>query len=681
MHEFCARKGQADPLGVSFNKEFNEINFCLFSEHATSVTLCLFSSPSHLIHEVDLDPKTHKTGSLWHILVKGPFVSPLYYGYHVEGPQHSQVTSESVLKFDFDKKLLLLDPFAKQVSSSNKWGENRPYSHLGVVSKAPPFDWQGVTSPNHSLNELIIYEMHVRGFTKDPSSDTKNPGTFLGVIEKIPHLVALGITAVELMPIHEFNEMEVKLINPSTGKPLCNFWGYSTVNFFSPMNRFAVGKDSFLEFKTLVRELHRHGIEVILDVVFNHTAEGDENGPILSFKGIDKPVYYMHNKGSLYANYSGCGNTFNCNHPVVINLILQSLRYYAIEAHVDGFRFDLTSILTRGRHGEPLDPVPLIEAITEDPLLQGKKWIAEPWDAGGLFQLGFFGNKSPKWSEWNGKYRDIVRRFLKGNSQVKGDFVTRLCGSQDIFFNTSPNASINFITAHDGFTLKDLVSYNEKHNSENGEEGRDGSSYNDSWNCGVEGETTDQAILQLRDRQMRNLHLALLISKGIPMLLMGDEYGHTKKGNNNSWCHDNKLNYILWDELEKNPAFFRFTSLLINFRKNNPLIHQGTFLQPKEADWHGSEPFKPNWAPNNNFLAFTLLDEQHGEDIYIAFNPAATPLIATLPAPRGTTNWHQIANTAALSPLDAFEETLSPPLLQLQFEFAPYSALLLKAKK
>ncbi len=661
------------------------INFALFSHHATAVTLCLASNGK--IAEIKLDPTSNKTGDIWHILVKNPLKN-FQYGYRIEGP------NDHTLRYAYDPALCLLDPYAKDVSTSPLWGAYTPpegtqqsnYRPLGWVAPVPqqPFDWQGVASPAIPLNQLVIYEMHVRGFTQHVSSQLKHPGKFLGIVEKIPYLLELGINAIELLPLQEFNEHEVKLINPATCQHLCNFWGYSTVNYFTPMHRYAVANSpgaAMDEFKTMVRELHRNGIEVFLDMVFNHTAEGNEEGPILSFKGIDNPIYYLQKDDGDYSNFSGCGNTFSCNHPVGWELILESLRYWTLEGHVDGFRFDLAAILSRGRHGELLDPAPLLDAITRDPVLAKVKLIAEPWDAVGMYLVGKFGQGSQRWSEWNDKYRDAVRWFMRGTPGNKGEFTTRLCGSEDLYYDRSPLASLNYITAHDGFSLHDLVSYNMKHNMENGENNRDGAYENYSWNCGIEGKTDDLDVLQLRQRQMRNLYVALLISQGIPMLCMGDEYGQTKDGNNNTWCHDNELNWFLWNKLEvkANQSFWRFCRNLIRFRKNNSLLQRETFLTDEDVQWHGIEPFKPEWHDNNQFIGFTLIDHDERHDIYAAFNACGEAAKVIVPEPPQGKRWHIIVNTSADAHQDTYEEDIAPAMDMLEHVFIPYSALLLKA--
>ncbi|MCH9627173.1 MAG: Glycogen operon protein GlgX [Chlamydiales bacterium] len=668
--KFQTSRGIPSPFGAS--KTLEGYNFALFSRHARAVSLCLFL-PGELTPfvEIPLDPKSNKTGSVWHILVAK--LPPDYqYGYRIDGPY------DPLKGHFFDNRVIVLDPYAKQVNSPQEWGAPGPkqslHYHSGQVDPHVPFDWGDEMHPNIPIKELVIYEMHVRGFTNDPSSQTQGRGVYAGIIEKIPYLKALGINAVELMPIHEFNEMGNVNHHPLTGEPLYNYWGYNTVNFFSPMNRYG----SIVELKHLVKELHANGIEVILDVVYNHTSEGNGAGPILSFKGIENSVYYMLTPGGEYYNFSGCGNTFNCNHPVARELIRDSLRYWVTEMHIDGFRFDLASIMVRSHDGIPLANPPLIEALTHDPILANTKLIAEAWDAGGLYQVGSFPGKG-RWAEWNGKYRDCIRSFLKGTDGVVGEFATRLSGSEDLYGKGKfPGQSINFVTAHDGFTLADLVSYNEKHNLDNGEENRDGDNHNESWNCGVEGETDDPEILALRERQMKNHHLALMLSQGVPMILMGDEYGHTKLGNNNTWGHDSRLNWFQWDTLEKRSAFFRFYQKVIAFRKNHPLLTRSQFLKDHDITWHGMEPGKPDWGEKSRFIACTLPDPLNRYSLYVAFNAFFHEM--TIHLPKSEKPWHLQIYTANPSPDDIVEECEKGPRIEKTFLLAPHSALVLKSE-
>ncbi len=669
-------RGYTFPLGVSKKKE--GLNFALFSKDAQSITLCLFAlGEKSPFLEIPLDSHIHKTGFIWHILISNLPSTEYEYGYKVDGKKDKGML--------FDPHLILSDPYAKCLNSSNKWGKgaflNKKEPPKGLVVLDEDFDWENTPFPLIPMQDLIIYEMHVRGFTKDTSSNAKHPATFEGVIEKIPYLKELGVNAVELLPVFEFNEMEYGMLHPETQNPLKNYWGYSTINFFSPMNRYAFSTEyagAIKEFKKMVKELHKNGIEVILDVVYNHTAEGNIKGPVLSMKGIDNPVYYMTNEDGTYKDYTGCGNTLNCNHPIVAKLIVDSLKYWVEEMHVDGFRFDLASILTRNPQGAPLDHPPVIRAISTDPTLAQTKLIAEAWDAAGLYQVGSFPHYG-KWGEWNGQYRDIVRSFIKGTESVAADFGKVLTGSEYLYgHGRAPYHSINFITAHDGFSIKDLVSYQGKHNLANGENNQDGANQNDSWNCGIEGVTNDPAILALRDRQIRNMQLALMVSMGTPMILMGDEYGHTRLGNNNTWCQDSELNWFLWDELKKNATLFRFYKLTVNWRKNNPIFKRTTFLKNEDIDWHGIVPFKPNWGPENRFLAYTLKDNDHGNHFYIAFNSHFEHINVEMPPASNGKHWARVIDTSIPSPNDFVENPENGQALPSHYTMPPHSAFVAK---
>lgn len=671
--QYTIKNGSPTPFGVS--KKGSGINFSLFSQNAKAATLCLFNhSDTSSFLEIPLRVPANKTGYIWHVLVEG-LPEQVEYMWKLDGPFNQQ-------QGQFYKAgQPLSDPYAKAIGSSTQWNEwQKKNPFRGKVIAEHNFDWGDDLSPGLALKDLIIYEMHVRGFTQDPSSKVKHPGTFLGVIEKIPYLKELGVNAVELLPIFEFNECENERINPKTKERLTNYWGYSTINFFSPMNRFVSSPQwdaALTEFKTMVKELHKNGIEVILDVVYNHTAEGNEKGPYYSFKGIDNKIYYMFDRGH-YLDFTGCGNTFNCNQPIAMRLILDSLRYWVSEMHVDGFRFDLASVLTRNEHGVPLPGPPLVKMINADPILASTKMIAEAWDAAGLYQVGSFPGEG-KWSEWNGKYRDIVRRFIKGTAGQSGAFATAICGSQDLYgHDRNPCDSINFVTAHDGFTLHDLVSYQQKHNLNNGENNRDGMNDNDSWNCGAEGTTSDPTILALRLRQMKNFHLVLMTSIGTPMILMGDEYGHTRNGNNNSYCQDNELNWFLWNELASSKDFFRFYKLLIHCRKNHTIFKRCNFLKSDEVDWHGEEPFKPNWQFNNHLVAYTL-KEGDLEYVYIAYNACFKETTIHLPLPPKGKQWKKIVDTFQPSPNDIVEDLNKAPILGEKFVLKPYSAMMAKA--
>ncbi|MGK5593781.1 MAG: glycogen debranching protein [Parachlamydiaceae bacterium] len=655
--------GSPFPLGVTQSKE--GVNFALFADSEEDVTLCLFKSLSSPPMEIVIP---YRTGKLRHLFIHRLDADYVAFAYRIK---YNETESP----------LYLVDPYARAVSEGNSWNDQAKYHPYGLLTSDESFDWQEDKHPDYALSDLIIYELHVRSFTIHESSRINARGTFLGIIEKIPHLLELGINAVELMPVCEFNENEYHLLNPETNQRLCQYWGYSSLSFFALMNRYAFSNEPgavINEFKTMVRELHKNGIEVILDMVYNHTGEGNQLGPTYNFKGLANDVYYMMVGPNQYRNYSGCGNTFNTNHPIVKNYILDSLRYWVAEMHIDGFRFDLGSIFFRGQHGEMLDFPPIIDAITEDPILANTKLIAEPWDASGSYQVGCFYSSSSRWSDWNGKYRDCVRKFIKGDKGLKGEFATRISGSQDLYeAKQTPSGSINFITCHDGFTLKDVVSYNFKNNFANGEDNRDGTNDNDSWNCGEEGATANKHVLFLREKQMRNLHLALMVSQGVPMLNMGDEYGHTRRGNNNAWCQDNELNWFLWDELANNQAFFRFFKGLIHFRNQEPLLRRRFFLRDDHIFWHGLEPFKPQWDHDDGLVAFSLVDEREGHDLFIAFNTSHHDSLLIFPERKDRRAWHWIANTALKPPLDFYE---NPTKIEAkQYTIPCHSSLLLKA--
>ncbi|MBI2810762.1 MAG: glycogen debranching protein GlgX [Candidatus Melainabacteria bacterium] len=673
--QFQTDRGHSEPLGVTHQD--GGLNFALFSQYSTQVTLCLFSSQSKgPIAEIPLDPDINRTGWVWHILLKGLPEEQLEYAYRVDGPKEDPRNL-------FDSKHLLLDPYAKGLNSSTEWGHKDRDPESGAHAKVlfdVPFDWQGTKPPRIPMEELVIYEMHVRAFTQHPSSKTKKPGTFLGIIEKIPYLKSLGVNAIELLPIFEFDECLNSHTNPRTHQKLKNFWGYSTINFFSPMNRYASSQSATSaidDFRTLVREMHKNGIEVILDVVYNHTGEGNKNGPVLSYKGIDNQVYYMVHPDGHYLDFSGTGNTVNANHPVVAAFILDSLRYWVSEMHVDGFRFDLASCLTRDDKGTPLPQPPVIHAITNDPILSEAKLIAEAWDAGGLYQVGSFPGEG-RWAEWNGKYRDVVRRFIKGTGDHAGAFAKVMTGSQDLYgHGRRPYHSINFVTAHDGYTLRDLVTYQEKHNLENGEENRDGGNDNDSWNCGCEGPTSNRKVTLLREKQMRNLYAALMLSIGTPMILMGDEYGHTRNGNNNAYCQDNALNWFMWDELSKHEQFQRFCTLLNAFRKKNPLFHRKEFLKETDVEWHGHLPLKANWG--SRFLAYTLKDPTKMQHLYIAFNADFQPAPIQLPPPPQGKKWFRVMDTSLSCPNDITSTPQATIPLKFTYTLPDYSSFVAQA--
>ncbi|KAM7258061.1 hypothetical protein ACFE04_013802 [Oxalis oulophora] len=683
---FNTSPGHISPLGVS--EAQNGINFALFSQHATSVTLCLSLPESGKLGsleggmiELSLDPSVNKTGDIWHICVQDLPRSNVLYGYRIDGPQEWRQGHR------FDKSIVLIDPYAKLVEGRRVFGDSsqKMSKFLGTYDfDVTPFDWgQNYKLPNIPEKDLVVYEMNVRAFTNDESTklgpDVR--GSYLGLIEKIPHLVELGVNAVELLPVFEFDEFEFQR-RPNPRDHMINTWGYSTINFFAPMSRYASGgggsQNASREFKEMVKALHGAGIEVILDVVYNHTNEADDKYPYTtSFRGIDNKTYYMLdlNNNAQLLNFSGCGNTFNCNHPVVMELILDSLRHWVVEYHVDGFRFDLASVLCRGTDGSPLSAPPLISAIAKDSTLSRCKIIAEPWDCGGLYLVGGFPNWD-RWGEWNGKYRDDMRRFIKGDSGMKGSFATRVSGSADLYCvnNRKPYHGVNFIIAHDGFTLYDLVSYNFKHNDANGEGGNDGSNDNLSWNCGFEGETDDGHIKALRSRQMKNFHLALMTSQGVPMMLMGDEYAHTRYGNNNSYGHDTSINNFLWDRLDAHKnGHFRFFSQVIKYRQTRQVFRHENFLGKSDVTWHEN-----NWDnPDSKFLAFTLHDS-NGGDIYLAFNAHDYHVKVSVPSPPQNKRWFRVVDTNLESPNDIIPEGVA--WQDSAYNVAPYSSLLLEAK-
>ena len=587
------RAGQVFPFGASLVE--GGVQFSVYSKEATSCTLVLFHhGQQEPFIEIPFPPE-FRIGDVYSMIVFDLNIETTEYGYRFDGPWNP----EEGLWFDRDQ--ILLDPYARSVSGRSVWGRkpdpDDPFQHRGQIIRED-YSWEGDVPLGRPASQMIIYEMHVRSFTAHPSSKTRFRGTYAGITEKIPYLKELGINCVELMPVFEFDEFENKRV--VNGRQLLNYWGYSTLDFFAPKAGYAASALLGLEadeLKTQIRHLHRNGIQVILDVVFNHTAEGNENGPVISYRGIDNRTYYMLTPNGQYYNFSGCGNTMNCNNPVVRNMVLDCLRYWVSSFHVDGFRFDLASILSRGQDGEPMLVPPLLDSIAHDAVLGKCILIAEAWDAGGLYQVGSFPSFG-RWSEWNGRYRDCVRRFIKGDAASAPELFCRIEGSCDIYGNRGATASVNFVTCHDGFTLRDLVSYNEKHNLMNGEDNRDGANDNASWNCGAEGETDDPEILALRLRQMKNMMTILLTSRGIPMILSGDEFGNSQSGNNNAYCQDNEISWLDWSDLEKNMDMFNYVRRLIAFRKAHPVLTadrccgnpNGTGYP--ELSFHGTDPWQ-----------------------------------------------------------------------------------------
>ena len=642
------------PVPVPYGAHVMEhgVHFSIISRHASKVWLMLFDRPDDEVpcEEFELTPDRNRLGDLWHIHVPTARAGQ-YYLYRMDGPKDGGNA--------FDPEQWLLDPYALAVTGQKAWGahagivpgqllKNGKRFPKGVILREDDFDWTGDRTLRVPLERSVIYEAHVRGYTVHPSSGVKAPGTYKGLIEKIPHLKELGVTTLELLPSQEFNEMELLWENGNR-KNLRNFWGYSTLAFFAPNGRFARANqhgEQVKEFKEMVLAMHKAGIEVILDVVFNHTAEGGMGGQTFSFRGIDNPIYYMlEDDARHYKNYTGCGNTVNGNHPVVRDFILHCLRYWVLHMRVDGFRFDLATILARGRNGDLLANPPVIEQIADDPVLRGVKIIAEAWDAAGAYQVGSFPNE--RWSEWNGKFRDDVREFWRNPRGNLGTFATRLCGSPDLYDRPrqSPLKSVNYIASHDGFTIADIASYAEKHNLSNCEDNRDGDNNNHSDNCGKEGPTKDAGVLARRRRRQKNLIGSLFLAQGVPMLLGGDEFGRTQQGNNNAYCQDNEISWVDWDLLKKNKALHAFTLKAIAFRKAHPCLGRTSFFkgENKAGDFPDIRWYGPEGAPVPDWEKGTALAcridgrrkhtgaDRDDQSLYLVFNGGDEPQTFELP--------------------------------------------------
>ncbi|WP_240744853.1 glycogen-debranching protein [Desulforhopalus sp. IMCC35007] len=675
------------PRGTTSLKE--GINFSLFARNATAVTLVIeYQTPNQTKAKnlyIPLDPQENRTGDMWHILLQTNN-RPFTYGYQISHSSKKTKPTDTIL----------VDPYAQSLLP-RRWGQTATYgSRTCCKIEEDNFDWQDDRPLKIPLSDTIIYELHLRGFTRNPNSGVKAPGTYLGLIEKIPYLKKLGITAVELMPITEFDENDVIFVNPETGKPLQNYWGYSPVSFFAIKSGYAYDPDlAVTEFKTMVKELHRAGIEVFLDMVYNHTAEGGYDGTTSSFRGIDNSIYYLLGKDGAYHNFSGCGNTFNCNHPVVRDLIKESLQYWVTEMHVDGFRFDLASILGRDQQGNVLSNPPMIEIIGEDPVLRDTKMIAEAWDAAGLYQVGSFSTDS-RWAEWNGRFRDDVRAFMLGKEKTVSHLATRIAGSSDLYETSgrSPLCSINFVTSHDGFTLYDLVSYNEKHNLPNGEGNKDGDNHNLSWNCGQEGPTNDPNIIRLRLRKTKTFAVLLLLSQGVPMLLAGDEFGRTQHGNNNAWCQDNETSWIDWSLLEKNRELFGFYKNCIKLRQSYKIFRLERFFLPDTDNsgvhyttsirWQYLEPGVQNWLDDCHGLAFHLYGEDGDGSVefFIMVNNGSDQLSFLPPVTENQQKyWYTLIDTSKPSPNDFLEIPRIVPLLpNKKIPVKPFSCVVLQGK-
>ena len=674
------------------------VNFVLFSRHAIRVRLELYEHPddSSPTRTIDLDPACHRTGDIWHVWVRGISAGQLY-GYRINGPYHPEQGHR------FNPCKLLLDPYARAITRVTKWDFSaaRGYdsssglSDLSIstfdnaattpkcVVTSDQFDWERDSPPKHSASDTVIYETHVRGFTIHPSSGVVYPGTFAGLVEKIPYLQDLGVTAVELMPVLEFNENELHQVNPINGERLKNYWGYDTAAFFAPKESYGVGGQpghQIREFREMVKAFHRAGIEVILDIVLNHSAEGDELGPTISFRGIENSIFYMlqDNGCRYYKNFSGVGNTLNANHPVVREFVRNVLRYWVMQMHVDGFRFDLASILGRDEHGNILRDAPLLEGIAEDPILRDVKIIAEAWDAGGAYQVGGFSTK--RWTEWNGLFRDDVRRFWIGDAGMIGAFARRICGSSDLYQSSGkgPARSLNFVTCHDGFTLNDLVSYKQKHNDENGEFGRDGSDANYSDNCGVEGASEDPAVEGMRIRLIKNFLLTLFISRGVPMLLGGDEFRRSQRGNNNAYCQDNEVSWFDWSLLQRHAEIYRFTRGMIAFRKAHPVLRKEEFYTDAEIKWFAPDGGTPHWADQQQKSFACLIVGELEPDLFLLLNADTRSIDFSIPILPAGRVWRLAVDTSRIAPDDLFEPG-KEPLSQGQkgFRLEPRSSAIL----
>jgi glycogen operon protein len=676
--------GRSSPLGATVVD--GGTNFSLLSRGAAGVELLLFdreddATPSRV---VPIDDATNRTYHYWHVFVPGVLPGQLY-GYRVRGP------SASANGQRFDPAKVLLDPYGRGVvvpkdydrEAARREGENAATAMKSVVVDPAAYDWEGDVPLCRPAVRTVIYEMHVRGFTRHPSSGLpeKTRGTYAGLIEKVPYLRELGVTAVELLPVFQFDAQDCP-----PGK--VNYWGYAPISFFAPHQAYSSRRDPLGpadEFRDMVKALHRAGIEVILDVVFNHTAEGDHTGPTLSFRGVDNLTYYiLEDGGSRYANYSGCGNTLNANHPVVRRMIVDSLRYWVAEMHVDGFRFDLASILARDNTGRVLPNPPVLWDIESDPALAGTKLIAEAWDAAGLYQVGSFVGDA--WKEWNGRFRDDVRDFFRGEPGSLRRVADRLVGSPEVYGHKEREAeqSVNFVTCHDGFTLNDLVSYNEKHNEANGENNRDGANDNRSWNCGAEGPTDDPAVEKLRNRQVKNFLTVTMMSLGVPMILMGDEVRHTQGGNNNAYCHDNEISWFDWALVRKHTDVLRFVQLLTARRLLRTVEYErrrtslNTLIKQANKAWHGVRLNQPDWSDGS--LSVALSAQLRKEDLlfHLILNAYWEPLDFELPKPENGT-WRRWVDTTLDSPNDIVPWQEAPAIAGDAYRAGARSVVLLCA--
>jgi isoamylase len=675
------QSGNPLPIGGT-HQQGDGVNFVLFSRNATRVHLELYqhpddSSPSRII---DLDPMRHRTGDIWHVWVRGIPAGQLY-GYRIEGPYQPEEGHR------FNPHKLLLDPYARAIAGVEKWDflAARGYDssstltdlsistvdNAGTTPKCiftrDHFDWEMDSPPKHSASDTVIYETHVRGLTIHSSSKVERRGTFAGLTEKIPYLQDLGVTAIELMPVLEFNENESQLLNPITGEKLKNYWGYNPVAYFAPKQSYSFEGSHWrqtVEFREMVKAFHRAGIEVILDIVLNHTAESDELGPTICLRGIENSIFYMlqENQRRYYKDFTGVGNTLNANHPVVREFVTSVLRYWVMNMHVDGFRFDLASVLGRDEHGNILRDAPLLEGIAEDPILRDVKIIAEAWDAGGAYQVGSFSTQ--RWTEWNGRFRDDVRRFWIGDAGMIRLFASRICGSSDLYqaSGKGPASSLNFVTSHDGFTLNDLVSYQQKHNHENGQFNHDGTNANYSDNCGVEGPSQDPAVEDMRLRMIKNFLLTLFISRGVPMLLGGDEFRRTQRGNNNAYCQDNEVSWFDWSLLEPHKEIHRFARGMIAFRRTHPVLRRETFYTDEDIKWFAPNGASPDWADQRQKSFACLILGRTEPDLFLLFNADTRSVDFSIPALPACKIWRLAVDTSRTAPEDIFDPGKEPSL-------------------
>lgn len=686
---FTVHDGEGFPPGATPRE--GGVNFSVFSRNATAVTLRLYAGEQDdtPVACIELDPVHHRTFFFWHVFVEGA-APGMWYTWQVDGPGDTAATS-----MRFDPEVELLDPRARVVSM-RRWdrrlarSEDRARTSMRAQVVADGgYDWEGDQPLRRPLVDSVIYELHVGGYTRHASADVSHPGSFRGLIGKIPYLKSLGITDVELMPVMAFDTQDVPDGVAELG--LDNFWGYSPCAFFALHPGYGAGGDIRDEFRDLVKALHRAGIGVILDVVFNHTAEGGEGGPTIGFRGLGNEFFYHLDPADRrrYRDYSGCGNTVNCNHPAVSRLLLQCLEYWVREMHVDGFRFDLASAMTRGEDGEPMAHAPLLWNIEFSETLGQTHLVCEAWDASGLYQVGDF--PGDRWAEWNGRYRDALRRWLRGEAGLRGELAMRLTGSADLYQTAGqlPVNSINFITCHDGFTLVDLVSYDRKHNEANGEDNRDGGNHDLSWNCGVEGPSEDSGIIALRKRQQRNALALLLLSQGVPMLLAGDEFGRSQQGNNNTWCQDNALGWVDWGLTETHADLLRFTREMIALRRRHPTLRRSRFLtgEPDSAmdgladiTWFDAGGGSPDWNDAGaRSLGFRLGARSDEEPVLLVLvNTDASPVKFSLPPPpRGP--WRRAVDTALPSPEDIAPPGSQAPVGRAHYALEPRSVVALES--